>query len=219
VRGTDAFARLGALGVPVFETGDAAAALGCTTDAAHKTLSRLVAAGLLVSIKARIWGLPGRIDRLALVEHLSRPWPGYVSLQTALFVHGMISQIPVVTFAVTSGRTRRIRTSLGTYSLHRIGPDFFGDWEMNDAGAKIARPEKALLDVFYLSPSSTRLFASLPEVELPHGFDVRWARARAASIASARLRTLVTRRLDATLARGRPQRGATVSARSRPYHS
>ena len=55
----------------------------------------------------------------------------------------------------------------------------------------------AVFDVAYLSGTRTRLFAALPELELPRGFRrapiARWISA----IASARTRTMVSRRLIA----------------------
>jgi len=66
---------------------------------------------------------------------------------------------------------------------------------------KLASPEKALVDFLYLSPTRSRLFAALPELELPKGFSVRSARRWAALIPPGRLRTIVARELDLTLAR------------------
>ena len=40
----------------------------------------------------------------------------------------------------------------------------------------MATPEKALLDVLYLSSTKTRLFAALPELDLSAGFSIRNAR-------------------------------------------
>jgi hypothetical protein len=72
-------------------------------------------------------------------------------------------------------------------------------------GAKIASPEKALLDVFYLSGAKSRLFASLPELTLPRTFRFGYARSWIDRIPSGRLRTVVGRRLDA-VSRGRIRR-------------
>jgi hypothetical protein len=75
---------------------------------------------------------------------------------------------------------------------------------LQDSGIKIATPEKALVDFLYLSPTRSRLFAALPEVELPRGFRRAEARRWVARIPSARRRTIVARKLNDVLARARP---------------
>lgn len=66
---------------------------------------------------------------------------------------------------------------------------------------KMATREKALVDVLYLAAARSRLFARLPELELPRGFDVRECRRWIARIPALYRRTMVTSRLDALLAR------------------
>src|SRR5207245_8518355 len=91
---------------------------------------------------------------------------------SALYHHGIISQIPAVIYVVSLARTRRYKTPLGTFSIHHVGPDFFFGYELDETGCvKIASPEKALADMFYFSPTKTRLFVTLPEIELPRRFD------------------------------------------------
>jgi len=58
-------------------------------------------------------GLP-EARRRALLEFLTAPFPAYVSLQSALYLHGMISQVPALTYAVTLARSRRLATPLGS---------------------------------------------------------------------------------------------------------
>lgn len=194
---------------PAFTTADAAVRLGLSGEAASQTLRRLEAAGLAQSVRRGLWTIEGRGEPLALAEYLTAPHLAYVSLQSALHIHGMIEQIPGVTYLVSLARSHRIRTSLGTFSVHRVAPAFFGGFETSPRSrAKIATPEKALLDVFYLSGTRSRLFASLPELELPRAFKVDVARDWIARIPSARLRTVVARRLDAVLAPPRRRRRA-----------
>jgi predicted NUDIX family NTP pyrophosphohydrolase len=58
----------------------------------------------------------------------------------------------------------------------------------------MARPEKALLDVFYLTPARSRLFCKLPEVEKASDFDVPEARRMIARIPFAARRAMVAER-------------------------
>jgi hypothetical protein len=114
----------------------------------------------------------------------------------------MVSQIPQVTYVVSLDRTQKIRTSVGTFSIHRVIPELFGGFDVLSSGVKLATPEKALVDVFYLSFTKTRLFAALPELELPRRFRFSEARAWARRIPSARLQTIVLERLDRVSKRG-----------------
>jgi hypothetical protein len=114
----------------------------------------------------------------------------------------MVTQIPVMIYLVSLARSARIETNLGTYSVHHVRPEFFGGFE-HDAGSgtKLATPEKALVDFFYLSPTRGRLFAALPELELPRDFHPRAARAWLKRIPSRRSRTIVERKLVDVLER------------------
>lgn len=149
-----------------------------------------------------VWALAERPDPLALAEYVTAPYPSYLSLQTALYQHGMIEQIPSMIFVVSLARSARIDTGLGTYSVHHVQPAFFDGFESApDSGVKLARPEKALVDFLYLSPTRGRLFAALPEIELPRGFRRSVAHQWLERIASRRLRTIVANRLDQVLRR------------------
>lgn len=196
----DAFGRLHDLRAPVVTTADAAALLGLSTGAANKTLNRLVRAGLVRRIRHGLWGVGENIDPLLLPDQLTLPHPSYVSLQSALYLHEMISQIPQITYVVSLDRTRRIRTSIGTFSIHHVAPELFGGFEVLESGVKLATPEKALIDTFYLSGTRMRLFSRLPELEIPRAFRVTEAQAWVKRIRSRRLRTIAGKRLEACLA-------------------
>ena len=199
----EALGRLRSLHVQAATTGDAAAVLGLSTEAASHTLRRLAASGLVTAVRRGLWVLSDRPDPLALAEYVTAPYPSYVSLQTALYRRGMITQIPSLIYLVSLARSARVQTKVGTYSVHHIRPELFGGFEHDPAsGTKLALPEKALFDFLYLSPTRGRLFAALPELELPRGFHRSEARAWAGRIPSRRSRTIVLRALDEVLARG-----------------
>jgi predicted transcriptional regulator of viral defense system len=196
----EALAKLGDLGQPFFETRDLAALLDVKRSNATQIATRLARTGLLVKLARGKWALKGRANRLAIAEHLTSPFPAYISLQSALYHHGMISQIPSVTYAVSIGRPRRYETSLGAFSIHHVEPHFFFGYETDQTGsAKIAVPEKAVVDVFYFRPTRTRLFVDLPEVEFPKTFDWTLAGRMAREIRSRSRRALVERALASTL--------------------
>jgi len=205
---SEALARLRALAVPAFTTADAAATLGLSIEAASQTLRRLAASGLATFVRRSLWTLATNPDPLVLAEYVTAPYPSYVSLQTALYLHGMVSQVPSMTYLVSLARAGRVNTRIGTYSVHHVVPAFFGGFEHRaESGLKIATPEKALVDFLYLSPSRTRLFTALPELELPRAFRVGVARDWAKKVPSKRLRTIVVDKLEAALRAARPERG------------
>jgi predicted transcriptional regulator of viral defense system len=177
VKLVDVLARLQRLDQPVLETGDVAAIVGVGKAHASKIAARLAQADHLLALRRGVWAFPDRLDPLGLPERLTAPQPAYVSLQSALYHHGMISQIPSSIYAVSLARTRRYTTPLGVVSIHHVAPDFFFGYEsIGEKAIRMARPEKALLDVFYLTPARSRLFSALPEVEKPRAFNVAEAR-------------------------------------------
>ena len=202
MRLVEAQARLLELGQPVFTTADAAACLRIGRGTASKMLGRLSRARNIVRLSHGLWGAQDRIRPLALPPYLTAPFPSYISLQSALYYHGMISQIPSVTYAVSLARTRKFNTPLGLVSVHHVDPSFFFGFESTgDQGAQLAVPEKALLDVLYLSPAKTRLFRVLPELELPAGFSIPEARRMVRRIRSLQRRTLVNGLLEQIVGR------------------
>ena len=171
----EALQRLRTLAAPVVESRDVAALLQVSTSNATTILRRLARKGMIVHLSRGRWLVNEKIDRLALPELISAPYPAYISLQSALFHHGLIEQIPSVLYAVTPARPRRLRTPLGTISFHRMPPELFKGFELSSrSDAKVATPEKALFDLFYLAPGRSRVFSNQPELTIPRRF--QWQR-------------------------------------------
>lgn len=171
----EALQRLQALATPVVESRDVAALLQVSGSNATTILRRLAAEGMIIHLRRGRWLVNQRIDRLALPELILAPYPAYISLQSALFHHGMIEQIPAVIYAVTPARTHRLSTPVGTISFHRMPPELFKGFELSTASdAKIATPEKAMFDLVYLAPGRSRVFSVLPELTIPRRF--QWQR-------------------------------------------
>jgi predicted transcriptional regulator of viral defense system len=201
----DAYARLLKLDVPVLQTADVASVLHVSTDAASVLLRRLGTSGLATQVRKGVWiiGKP-RLDRYALVESLTSPMPSYISLQTALYLRGMIEQVPAVIYVVSLGKTERIKTAFGVYSVHRIAPELFDGFETRESGTKLATAEKALFDMAYFASAKSRLFTHVPELELPRPFRERKLRGWIAKITDVRRRSMVERRLRAMIDRASP---------------
>ncbi len=188
-----AFDQLLQLQTPVFTTNDVSALLQISTSHASHVLQRLRQANKLLRLAKGYWGLPGQIDRLALPAYLCAPDPSYISLQTALHIHGIIEQIPEVIFAVSIGRTKKFTTDLASISIHHIHEDFFFGYEVKaDPMVRIATPEKALIDFLYFLPNKTQLFHALPECDLS-GIDQVKVRQIIEKIAYQKRRAMVER--------------------------
>ncbi|HLE16427.1 MAG TPA: hypothetical protein VI776_16920 [Anaerolineales bacterium] len=84
----------------------------------------------------------------------------YVSLQSALAYYGMIPEHAPVTTSVTTGRPARWETPLGVFDFLHIQDGLFVGYEFIHVGegqqAFVASPEKALLDLVYLTPGGDR---------------------------------------------------------------
>jgi predicted transcriptional regulator of viral defense system len=199
VTSREALARLRKLGVDVLETSDAAAVLEQSTPAAAKILARLAAAGLVHKVRHGTFWIGGTVDPLRLTPFLTAPFESYLSLQTALHMHGLIEQIPEQLYAVSLARTQRIVTSVATYSFHHVAPEVFGGYEESDQGVKLATAEKALFDFAYLSAGRSRLFTALPELELPKNFRRAELKRWLAKVPSVRARSITERKLDELL--------------------
>lgn len=191
------------LRTPVVTTSDAVALLRLSTPAATRTLGRLASAGLVRRLRRGLWGLGPSIDPYVLAGYIAAPSPAYVSLPSALYLHGLTEQIPAVVYVISLGRSQRVRTSIATFSVHHVAPEMFGGFEVDArSGIRLATPEKALADVLYLSGTRSRLFAALPEIELPPRF--RWSTVRAwlRRAPSSRLRAMGLERLASLRRRG-----------------
>lgn len=198
----EAYAKLVDLG-PVLTTGEAAAALGVSVSQASHLLRALEVRRLAQRVRRGLW-IVGRetVHPFALAEELTRPYPAYVSFASALSAHGAIDQVPRTIAVASLEAAKRVPTSLGTFSVHRLPPALFGGWQERD-GVKLATVEKALFDHAYGAAAHGGRPRRLPELDLPPGFDRPALDAWLARIDSPRLRTLTARGLRSALSKAR----------------
>jgi hypothetical protein len=169
-----AYARLREVGAPVITTGEAASALRVSTSSASRTLRTLARQGLAGKIRYGLWSLADTpIDPRRLASEITRPYPSYVSFESALSARGMIDQLPREITVASLDRAKIIRTRHGTFAVRHLPPALFGGFD-NENGLLLATPEKALFDYYYVTHASTRHRRRLPEVELPDRF--LWAK-------------------------------------------
>jgi len=188
---TQAYAELGGLNRPVVTTREAAARLTMTHGAANKLLSRLAAAHLAQHVTHGIWALGPNVSANLLPEYLTAPYPAYISLWSALYLHSMIDQVPNRIFVASLSRAREVRTSVGTFAIHHIPPYLFGGWSQQEQG-KVADPPKALFDTLYLRSHRGVAGIKLPEIEFPDDFDATSFEHWVAKVPSKKMRTVVT---------------------------
>lgn len=96
-----------------------------------------------------------KLDEKIIFEIANKIYsPSYVSFETALAYYGLI---PESVYGITSASTRRtyvFKTSLAEFFYRTIKPRLFFGYnliEHNDKYFKIASPEKAVLDYFYIN--------------------------------------------------------------------
>lgn len=206
------YATLRRLSVRVLTTEEAAAALRTSRSSASRALRTLAAQGLVRRIRHGLWAAaPEPLDPRAIVTELTRPFPAYVSFQSALAARGAIDQIPREINVASLAKPKRVETTIGTYLLHRLPPELFGGFE-ELGGIALATSEKAIFDYFYVACASGHPDRRLPELDLPANFARKQVDGWVGRIRSPRLRTLVT--VAVARARARRVRGHERSAQT-----
>jgi predicted transcriptional regulator of viral defense system len=160
---------------PVFTTAEVAERAGVALSNVSRDLAELEKSGMLLRVRRGLWAVQGHPDfsPYAVMPHLFTERPGgYVSLLSALNLHGMMEQIPRVVQVVTTGQRAKLRTPVGTYEFYQIAPKLFGGYGLyrRTGNFDIATAEKALFDTLYVSARKGRRFAALPELEFAEGF-------------------------------------------------
>ncbi|MCY3776186.1 MAG: hypothetical protein OXH11_09390 [Candidatus Aminicenantes bacterium] len=125
----------------------------------------------------------------------------YVSLQSALAHYGMIPEYVPVTTSITTGRPEELSTPIGRFQFRHVSvPLFFGFGELEiarDQMALLARPEKALVDLLYLTPHSDRVeYLRELRLERPRGLDLEGLHAVVERFRSAKIERAVARLLE-----------------------
>jgi predicted transcriptional regulator of viral defense system len=210
MRTPEALASLLAMGQSFVTTRDAAVRLNMPKDATSHLMRRLANDGLVTPIRRGLWSLDLHPDPLQLAGWVTKPYPSYVSLWSALFAHGVLSQVPRETYVVSLGRPRRVATHLGSIVVHQIAPEVFGGFA-TERGVALASPTKAVFDLAYLSATHGVRFRQLPELDLSRAYRVQEARRWVGRIRSQRIRSLVKQRL-ATIERAADLRSEGPSA-------
>lgn len=156
---------------PFFETREVEALFDEPRPQVQARLSRWVANGKLVRLRRGKYLLPAFYRRVEpsvyyISNYLLRP--SYVSLHSAMEYHGLIPEGVGVLQALTPKHGSKWATPVGSFRYQSVGQDrFFGYRSYSlgrgqvplEGGPRAAQqaflmavPEKAILDLFYLSP-------------------------------------------------------------------
>ncbi|MEE8525188.1 MAG: hypothetical protein V3T72_14725 [Thermoanaerobaculia bacterium] len=145
---------------PVFETGLLLAGDVDPGDV-RRQLSRWVDNGRLIQLRRGLYALaaPFRKAKPHPFVVANRLMPGsYVSCQSVLAHYGLIPEYVPMTTSVGPGRPHRWDTPLGSYSFRHLQEALISGFELKEVGdglrAYVAKPEKALLDLVYLTPDA-----------------------------------------------------------------
>ncbi len=142
-------------------------------------LSRWVASGRVVRIHKGWYTLNEpfrrvRIDTQVVASTIKEG--SYVSLHSALEYHGLIPEYVAETTCVTTGRPLTIDSPFGRIRYRHIKRDaFFGYLRVENGlqQAYVAKPEKAVLDLLYLTPGSEdRAYLNELRLQQTHILDV-----------------------------------------------
>jgi predicted transcriptional regulator of viral defense system len=183
----------------VFTTREIAAISGKSLSAATQGLNYLEKQGQLQKVRRGLWAdmRSERLSPLAVVPYLTPGHRAYVSFVTALHLWRLVEQIPQVTTVASTAHSKTVRTTLGTFRIHRIGPKFFGgfDWHGKGRDVLMASPEKALVDSLYISVHRQKQYRYFPELRFPASFSFRRAKSWARRIPSRRTKIWVLKEL------------------------
>lgn len=147
---------------PVFETSLLSAGEVDPSDL-ERQLSRWKGAGKVIQLRRGLYAIPAPYRQapahpFVIANALVRP--SYVSFESALAHHGLIPEHVAVTTSATTRRPGRFDTPLGAHRYHHVKMDFFRGYEALSLSSSstdqafVARPEKALLDLFHLRPGA-----------------------------------------------------------------
>lgn len=163
-------------------------------------LSRWVKTGKIIQLRRGLYTLAQPYIKrpphpFYLSNHLKAA--SYVSLQSALSYYGLIPEKVPTTTAVTTSRPGAYATPLGRFTFRHVKKTMFNHYTgvtvYDDQPACMAVPEKALIDLLYLTPGSdTAGFISELRLQNTDVLDIKKLERMASESGSAKLNRAVT---------------------------
>jgi predicted transcriptional regulator of viral defense system len=135
----------------MFSTRDFMLLLGITKQAAYRLLWRYEKIGIIIQLKRGLYALKNDIpSSYSIANELYRP--SYISFDTALSFHDIISETIYTITSATTAITREFKVNNILYSYNRIKKEAYTGYKpikYNDKTILMAEPEKALADYLY----------------------------------------------------------------------
>jgi predicted transcriptional regulator of viral defense system len=138
-----------------FTTADVARALGITLRSANVSASRYCGKGYIVRVKKGVYVLKSKWETLSeeevfILANILQT-PSYISLGTALSYYGITTQLQQGYIeSIALKRTKTVEIGDISFTFTRTGKNLYYGFT-RDKGVFMALPEKAFLDVLYLS--------------------------------------------------------------------
>ena len=139
-------------------------ASGLSRAATLKAVQRLSRSGYLIKLYKKTYANKFSLPALEEVAMFYGK-PCYISFESALEDHGIISQAPLVLTCAPTRKVKNLKTPLGEIVFHHIQPRLFNFFE-NNQGVLRATAEKALLDYLYINLKNKKSVPVLDEFDL-----------------------------------------------------
>ncbi len=121
---------------------------GLPLSSAKRAVQRLVKKGMLLKLGKQLYANSFSPPDLEKAAGLIYP-PSYISLESALFMHGISEQVPQMLTCVSTNKTKTFHTALGEIGYFHIKEELFFGYNARDS-VFTAQPEKAALDFVYI---------------------------------------------------------------------
>lgn len=142
--------------LPLFETRELRLILG--SDFTATTLNNLknwMKKGYLTMLRRGLYVISETTKNTDTMLFAAKIYsPSYVSLEMALGFYGIIPEAVFTVTSVTTKKTKKFKTPVGSFSYQKIKKGAFGGFEtkkQKGISFNLALPEKALVDFFYLN--------------------------------------------------------------------
>lgn len=129
--------------------------------------------GYLSSPKRGLYILEGAsLDEFEIASRLITP--SYISLETALSHYSIIPDVSAEVSSITTKNTRIFKINHNLFKFYHIKQALFSDFMHLKNEVFIAKPEKAILDFFYIKkPDTDHLFFERINREIAKGLDLK----------------------------------------------
>ncbi|MCI0478119.1 MAG: hypothetical protein L0Y55_17900, partial [Anaerolineales bacterium] len=139
---------LGELNKPYLTVADLEKILRVSRPGLYVVIHRLVKQGALARLRRGAYrGIFDSTDAAQIANTLYHP--SYLSFESALARHGILSQIPYTLTFATSKRSKRITVGATAVEFRQLNATLFFGYTLEQS-IYVAEPEKALLDEMYL---------------------------------------------------------------------